>query len=76
MQMRHDFGEHRPVSCPFIALVFILRGFSSTLNSMVWLFVRILVWGSWREERRDADLRAGFTVPAHSVSPNHARDRR
>ncbi|KAF6078398.1 hypothetical protein HJG60_009235 [Phyllostomus discolor] len=70
-----DLGESRPVSCPLNAPVFVRRGVSSTLHSMQGCFVRILVWGPWDGERRDADLRAGFTVPARSVSPNRARGR-
>lgn len=33
----HDLGEYRSISCSFNALVFIIHGFSSTLNRITWL---------------------------------------
>lgn len=32
-----DLGAYRPISCSFNALVFIIHGFSSTLNRITWL---------------------------------------
>lgn len=69
-----DLGEYRSISCSFNALVFIIHGFSSTLNGITWLLC-----GPSCGKRRDFDLEAGFTMPAlqsceRSVSPNLASD--
>lgn len=44
-----DLGEYRSISCSFNALVFIIHGFSSTLNGITWLLCKdsglgTLVW--------------------------------
>lgn len=36
----HDLGEYRSISCSFNALVFIIHGFSSTLNRITWLLCK------------------------------------
>lgn len=33
----HDLGEYRSISCSFNGLVFIIHGFSSSLNRITWL---------------------------------------
>lgn len=44
-----DLGEYRSISCSLNALVFIIHGFSSTLNGITWLLCKdsglgTLVW--------------------------------
>lgn len=36
----HDLGKYRSISCPFNALVFVIHGFSSTLNRITWLLCK------------------------------------
>lgn len=45
----HDLGEYGSISCSFNSLVFIIHGFSSSLNRITWLLCKdsglgIFIW--------------------------------
>lgn len=64
----HDLGEYRSISCSFNALVFIIHGFSSTLNRITWLLCKdsalgTLMWETPWLWPQDLIYNANATLP-------------
>lgn len=64
----HDLGEYRSISCSFNALVFIIHGFSSTLNRITWLLCKdsglgTLIWETPRLSPQGLIYSARATLP-------------